>query len=138
MARLMDTNVYSFHGRVLVAGSCLREVAPRAYAEMAARTDMAFDLCLEETHLNMAVAKLSAILGTGRVTALAFASVDRSPHCTQLHYIRHEIERLLPDHVPMESYVLSGDALVPVPESAVEASKSLARLSALAREGKLD
>ena len=55
--------------------------------------------------------------------------VDRSPHCTQMHYIRHEIERLLPEHVPVEDVVVSGGEIVRVPEAAIELSKTLAALA---------
>ena len=84
----------------------------------------------------MAVTKLTAVLGTGQVTSLRFASVDRSPHCTQMHYIRHEIERVLPEHVPMESFVCTAEGVVPVSEEAAELSKSLARLSRSKKEAK--
>ena len=70
-----------------------------------------------------------AATSTGQVESLSFASVDRSPHCVQMHYIRHEIERVLPRHVPMESFVCTEDGIVPVTEEAVELSKSLATLS---------
>ena len=126
---LMETNVYSVRGRVLVVGSCLPEVAPEAYGKLAAEADQVYSLCLEATHINMAVAKLSAILGAGRLEGLVLASVDRSPHCTQLHYIRHEIERTLPNHVPVEDCVVSGGRIVPVPDAAIELSKSLAKLA---------
>ncbi len=36
------------------------------------------------------------------------ASVDRSPHCTRLHYIRHGIERTQPNRVPEVDCVVSG------------------------------
>ena len=126
---LMETNVYSVRGRVLVVGSCLPEVAPEAYGRLAAETDQVYSLCLETTHINMAVTKLSAILGTGQPEELTLASVDRSPHCTQLHDIRHEIERTLPKHVPVEDCVVSGGRIVPVPDAAIELSKSLAELA---------
>ena len=126
---LMETNVYSFRGTVVVAGACLEEVWPEAFAQLTAGADVVAGLCLETTHINMAVTKLTAILGTGRVDRMIFASVDRSPHCTQLHYIRHEIERVLPQHIPMEDWVVSEGKIVRVPDAAVELSKSLARLS---------
>ena len=126
---LMETNIYALRGRVLVAGSCLPEVWPEVYAGLEARADQVYTLCLENSHLNMAVTKLTAALGTGRIESLCFASVDRSPHCTQMHYIRHEIERALPEHVPMESFVCTGEGAIPVSEEAAELSKSPARLS---------
>ncbi len=127
--RLMETNVYAFHGTVLIAGACLAEVWPQAFAQLAERADMAAGLCLETTHINMAVTKIAAMLGTGRVQRLIFASVDRSPHCTQMHYIKHEIERTLPEHAPMENVVVCEGRIVAVPDAAIELSKSLARLS---------
>ncbi len=126
---LMETNVYSLRGRVLIAGACLPEVWPEAFGELAAGADQVCSLCLENSHINMAVTKLTAVLGTGQLTSLCFASVDRSPHCTQMHYIRREIERVLPQHVPMESFVCTAEGPVRVTEEAVELSKSLARLS---------
>ena len=66
--------------------------------------------------------------------SLTFASVDRSPHCTQLHYIPHEIERVLPEHVPMEHFVCTEEGAIPVTEEAVELSKSLAKLSKMTKE----
>lgn len=125
---LMETNVYNIRGRVLVVGSCLPEVAPEAFGELALQADQVYSLCLENTHINMAVTKLSAIFGTGQMTKLVLASVDRSPHCTQLHYIKHEIERILPKHVPVEDYVVNEGRIVSVPDAAIELSKSLAKL----------
>ena len=127
--RLMETNVYALWGRVLVVGACLPQVWPEQFERLAAEYDQVYGLCPETTHVNMAVTKLAAVLGTGRLEKLAFATVDRSPHCTQMHYIRHEIERTLPEHVPVESYVVSDGKIVAVPERAVELSKSLARLA---------
>ena len=126
---LMESNVYSLSGRVLIVGSCLPEVEPEAFARLAADCDQVYTLCLETTHINMAVTKLCAVFGTGQLEKLALATVDRSPHCTQMHYIKHEIERVLPAHVPMEDYVVSGGVIVRVPDAAIELSKSLARLA---------
>ena len=40
----------------------------------------------------------------------------------------HEIERILPAHIPVESYVASGDRPVRISPEAIERSKSLALL----------
>ena len=129
--QLMETNVYAVRGKVLVAGACLPQVYPQAFARLAARADQVYTLCLETTHINMAVTKLAAIFGTGQLESLCFASVDHSPHCTQLHYIKHEIERTLKDHVPVTSYVVADGEIVEVPDAAVALSKSLGKLAAL-------
>ena len=127
--RLMEANVYALQGRVLVTGACLPQMWPEAFERLAEEADQVYSLCLETTHINMAVTKLAAAFGTGQLEKLVFASVDRSPHCTQMHYMMHEIERTLKAHVPTESYVVSEGRIVRVPEAAVELSKSLARLA---------
>ena len=131
---LLETNVYSLRGRVLIAGACLPQVWPEAFAVLESEADQVCSLCLENSHLNMAVTKLTAVLGTGQVESLRFATVDRSPHCVQMHYIRHEIERVLPRHVPMESFVCTKEGVTPVTEEAVALSKSLATLSKMTKE----
>ena len=134
MAAFLETNVYSFHGRVLIYGACLPEVSPEGFRRLAAQADGAFALCLERDHLNMAITKLSAILGTGSVERILLATVDRSPHCIQMHYMTHEIERILPEHIPMESWVVSGDQLIRISPETIERSKSLALLERQSRE----
>ena len=128
---LMETNVYAVKGRVLVVGSCLAQVYPDAVQQLASQADQVYSLCLETTHINMAVTKLSAVFGTGQLEKLVFASVDRSPHCTQMHYITHEIERTLKEHVPVESYVVVNGGVVAVPAAAIELSKSLGKLASM-------
>ena len=129
MKSLMETNVYSVKGKVLIVGSCLFEVFPETYSTFRSMVDEIYTLCLETTHINMAITKLSAIFATGQVEEMIFASVDRSPHCTQMHYIMHEIERTLPNHAPVKHYVVTEEGMVEVSEHAIDLSKSLAKLS---------
>lgn len=128
MGAFLETNVYSFHGTVLIYGACLPEVSPAGFRQLSARADGCYALCLERDHLNLAITKLSAILGTGRVSRILFATVDRSPHCVQMHFMDHEIERVLPEHIPMEHYVLAEDRPVRISPETLERAKSLARL----------
>ena len=129
--QLMETNVYAVRGRVLIVGACLPQVFPEAYRNLSADADQVYSLCLESIHINMAITKLSAVFGTGQVERLVFASVDRSPHCTQMHYIMHEIERTLKKHVPVENCVVVDGEVIPVPEKAIDLSKSLGKLSGM-------
>lgn len=126
---LMETNVYAVKGKVLIVGTCFPSVYPEAFKTLASQADQVYSLCLETTHINMAITKLSAVFGTGQLDKLTFASVDRSPHCTQMHYIMHEIERTLMEHVPVEHYVVINEELIPVSEKAIDLSKSLGILA---------
>ena len=127
--RLMETNVYEVKGTVLIVGTCFPQVYPEAFKTLSAGVDQIYSLCLETTHINMAVTKLSAVFGTGQLTKLIFASVDRSPHCTQMHYIMHEIERTVKEHIPVEHYVAADGEIIAVTDAAIDLSKSLGRLS---------
>lgn len=127
--QLMETNVYAIKGRVMIVGTCFPQIYPEAFKKLSAGVDQIYTLCLETTQINMAVTKLSAVFGTGQLRKLIFASVDRSPHCTQMHYIMHEIERTLKEHIPVEDYVVSEGELTAVSEDAIELSKSLGKLS---------
>lgn len=128
MKQIMRSNIYEPKGVVAVVGSCLRQMQPKGFEEVTKGTDMVYALCLEETHINMAVTKIGAMLSTGQVTKLILASVDRSPHCTQMHYIKHEIERMMPLAIEIEDYVVVDDRPVLVSDEAIELSKSLSRL----------
>ena len=129
---LMETNIYSFKGKVLITGSCLPHVYPEAFAKLSADADQVYSLCLETTHINLAVTKLSAVFAAGQLEKVVFATVDRSPHCTQMHYIMHEVERTVKDHIPVGHYVVSDGEIVEVPESAIALSKNLGKLATMA------
>ena len=130
---LMETNVYAIKGKVLVLGACLPDVFPESVKMLAEEADQVYTLCLETTHINMAITKLSAVFGTGQLEKLTFASVDRSPHCTQMHYIMHEIERTLKDHVPVDNYVVAEGEIIHVPDRAIDLSKSLGKLAKMVK-----
>ena len=130
----METNVYAMKGKVLVVGACLPQVFPEAVEKLASDADQVYSLCLKTTHINMAVTKLSAVFGTGQLEKLVFASVDRSPHCTQMHYIIHEIERTLKEHVPVESFVVVDGGIVAVPDAPIDLSKSLGKLAVMGQK----
>ena len=74
--RLMTENVYGPFGHILIAGSCLKTVEPEAFAHLSEKKDGVYDLCLEETHINMAITKIGGMLRTGKVHNIVFATVD--------------------------------------------------------------
>lgn len=104
-------------------------MSPKGFAAAVEGADQVFTLCLENSHINMAVTKIEAILSMHQVTSVKIVSVDRSPHCTQMHYIKHEIERAMPEHVPISNYVVVDDELIEVSDEAIDMSKSLGKLA---------
>lgn len=129
MEPLLTTNIYEPRGVVLIAGTCLPKMEPDVFRRLAAQADHIYSLCLEESHINMAVTKLGAMASTGQITKLIFATVDRSPHCTQLHYIDHEIRRMMALSFETEHYVACNGELYPISDAVIEQSKTLRTLS---------
>ena len=93
MQNLLETNIYEPKGKVLICGTCLSKMQPVGYAALAEDFDFIMTVCLERDHINMVITKIQAMLSTGKITQLVFASVNKSPHCIQLHYIKNEIKR---------------------------------------------
>jgi len=129
MRNVMTSNIYEPRGVMLVAGACLEQMQPEAYQTLAKQADCVYSLCLEESHINMAITKLGGVASTGQVTKIIFATVDRSPHCTQLHYIDHEIRRMMPHPPEMVHYVAAEGRLFEIPDAAIEQSKTLRTLA---------
>jgi hypothetical protein len=125
MENLLTTNIYEPEGVVLICGTCMKKMQPGAYAKLAAESDFVYSLCLEESHINMAVTKIGAMLSTGRITKVIYATVDRSPHCTQLHYIDHEVRRMMTVTAEIQHFVAFEDVLFPISADAIERSKTL-------------
>ena len=125
MHALLTTNIYEPRGTVLICGTCMERMQPGAFARLAAQADCIYGLCLEESHINMAVTKIGAILSTGQIQKLIYATVDRSPHCTQLHYIDHEVRRMMTVTAEIAHYVAVEDTLYPIADAAIERSKTL-------------
>lgn len=128
MKSLLTTNIYEPEGVVLVCGMCLPQMQPEGFARIAEKADMVYGLCLEESHINMAVTKIGAMMSTGRVKKLIYATVDRSPHCTQMHYIDHEVRRMMNIAVRTEHYVVAEGRVYPISEDTIERSKTLRTL----------
>ena len=125
MYPLLTTNIYEPEGTVLICGTCLERMQPGAFARLAAEVDFVYSLCLEESHINMAVTKIGAMLSTGRIRKLIYATVDRSPHCTQMHYIDHEVRRMMTVNAEILHFVAFEDDLYPVDDRGIERSKTL-------------
>lgn len=136
MEQLLTTNIYEPAGTVLICGTCLKRMQPSAFGELEAQADFVYSLCLEESHINMAVTKIGAMLSTGRIQKLIYATVDRSPHCTQLHYIDHEVRRMMNVEAEVRHFVACEDSLHPISAAAIERSKTLRLLQEETEHGK--
>ena len=55
----------------------------------------------------MAITKIGGMIRTRKINKVIFASVDKSPHCIQLHYIQDELRKMIDlDKIQIENYIV--------------------------------
>lgn len=129
MKELMKTNIYDVDNTIIIVGSCLKNVQPTGYKKLEEISNNIYDLCLEETHINMAITKIGGMLRTGKINNIIFATVDRSPHCVQMHYIQDELRKMMNiDNIKITNYVVVDNELIEINPEVISLSKNLFEL----------
>ena len=128
MKDLLKSNIYESGEKIIVVGSCLKNMQPKAFDELLKKDLPIFDVCLEQTHLNMVITKLLGMIRAGKIKEIIFATVDKSPHCTQLHYVQDEIGKL-GICVDCKNYVAVDNKLVLIDKEIISLSKNLSKIS---------
>ena len=125
----MSTNIYEFSGTLLVCGSCMPRMDSSAFEKVKELSDSVYFVCLESMHMNMVAHKLASVLRVGKVDKLIFCSVDKSPHCVQLHYISSELKKIMDlSGVEMLNYVANSGELIKISTETISRSKNLCLL----------
>jgi len=129
MKELMKTNIYDVNKTIIIIGSCLRDREPLVYKQLEVISKDIYHVCLEETHVNMAITKIGGMLRTNIIEKVLFVSVDRSPHCVQLHYIQDELRKMMElKKLVIENYVVDGGKLIKISPDTISLSKSLSKI----------
>ena len=129
MKDLLKTNVFDIQETMIIVGSCLESMQPNAYKELEKISNNIYEVCLEKEHLNMVVTKIIGMVAKGVIKKLIFATVDKSPHCIQLHYVIKELENAIDlSNIEIINYVAVDDKLVNIPIEVISVSKNLAKL----------
>ena len=128
MKDLMKSNIYDCSGEIIIVGSCLKSMQPKAFEELEILNLPIFELCLEETHINMATTKLLGMIRAKNISKIIFASVDKSPHCIQLHYLQDEISKL-GFKIDFTNYVCVDNSLIEISKDTISLSKNLFKLN---------
>lgn len=126
---LLKTNCFDVEEKMIIIGSCLEYMFPKIYNELNAVSENIYDVCLEDTHLNMVITKIAGMIGRKKCKELTFVTVDKSPHCVQLHYVVKELENIMDlKDIRIKNYVATNDGLVEIPIEVIGISKNLAKL----------
>ena len=129
MQDLMKTNCYDVKDTMIIVGSCLERMQPEAYKELEQISSNIYDVCLEKEHLNMVVTKIIGMVAREKIKKLVFATVDKSPHCVQLHYVIKELENAIDiSNIEIINYVAVDNKLIEIPIEIISLSKNLSKL----------
>lgn len=130
MKNLMKTNCYDVTENMVIVGSCLEAMQPKAFEKLKnSYSNNIYEVCLEEVHLNMVITKLLGMLSRVDVKKVIFATVDKSPHCIQMHYIENEIKKAMKlNTTEFIHYVAVDNKLVKISNETIRKSKSLAEM----------
>lgn len=129
MKDLLKTNCFDVQETMIIVGSCLRSMQPKSYKELEQISPNIYDVCLEKEHLNMVVTKIIGMVARGKIKRLIFATVDKSPHCIQLHYIIKELENAIDlSGIEIKNYVAVDNKLIEIPLEVISLSKNLSKL----------
>ena len=129
MKDLLKSNIYDVNDTIIIVGSCLPNMDKEAYSKLLEISNNIYDLCLEETHINMAITKVGGMLRTGKIKKIIFATVNKSPHCIQMHYIGDELCKMMNlNNVKIINYVANKGQLVEISKETISLSKDLVKL----------
>lgn len=126
---LLKTNIYDVGETIIIIGSCLPNMDKKAFDKLKKITNNIYDLCLEQAHINMAITKIGGMLRTDKVKKIIFATVNKSPHCIQMHYIQDELNKMMDlKDIEIINYVSDNGELIKIHPGTISLSKNLIEL----------
>ena len=129
MKDLLKTNCFDTQETMIIVGSCLESMQPEAFKQLEKISNNIYDVCLEKEHLNMVVTKLIGMVARKSIKKLIFATIDKSPHCVQLHYVIKELENAIDiSNIEIINYVAVNNKLIEIPIEVISISKNLSKL----------
>lgn len=124
----MKTNIYDVEDTVIIVGSCLKYRQSEGFDKLKEISNNIYELCLEETYINMAITKIGGMLRTGKIHKIIFAIDDKSSHCIQMRYIQDELKKMMSiDNIDIKNYVVDNELEEITPEI-ISLSKNLSEL----------
>ena len=74
---LLKTNCFDVEEKMIIIGSCLEYMFPKIYNELNEISENIYDVCLEDTHLNMVITKIAGMVARKKCKELTFVTVDK-------------------------------------------------------------
>ena len=70
MRDLLKTNCFDIQETMIIVGSCLERMQPKAYKKLEKISDNIYNVCLEKEHLNMIVTKIIGMIARGKIKTI--------------------------------------------------------------------
>ncbi len=126
----MTTNVFDVSDEIVIMGTCLPSMQPKAYQELLSICPNIYQFCLEKEHINMALSKVAGMVARNNIKHIIFATLDKSLHCIQLHYLAHELLKITDKKgIKTTHYIAANDQLNEVSAETVALSRNLLALN---------
>ena len=130
--KLIDINAKSklIRGKekLLVIGRCVEVEHPWALRNFESEYAIV-SVCLEDEHVNHIGFKLAGMITRCNFREVAVLTVDGSMHCTQLHYMVEEIDKILGGKFKRKHIVIENGELIEIPPKIVKLSRYLSKLA---------
>jgi hypothetical protein len=133
--RLIDVNaksrLFRDKRKLLIIGRCVEIEHPEALASFPSNEYGILSVCLEAEHVNMVGFKLAGIIARGNYEEVAVLTVDGSLHCTQLHWMVEEVEKIVGRSFKRRHYVIYRGRIHSIDEATVKTSRYLFKVQRL-------
>ncbi len=114
--------------KLLIIGRCVEIEHPWALDRFKPEYAIV-SVCLEDEHVNHVGFKLVGVIARCNFKEVAVLTVDGSMHCTQLHYMIEEIDKILGGRFRRRHIVIENGELIEIPLEVIKLSRYLSKLA---------
>lgn len=134
---LMTTSVNKFSGKLLLCGTCVKDIDPEKFKELSGGRSV-FVFCPELNHSSLLGYKLTTILRTSTVEDIWTFTKDGSPHCEQILTTLQEVaENVNFDKSKLRYFVTKKGKFLEIADSTIRKSRNIMEIEKMMRFNKL-
>jgi len=134
---IMQASATHFKGKILIAGTCVRDVNPEKFNELA-KDRKVYTFCPEMIHSSKLGYKLTTILRTCDIDDIIIFTKDGSPHCEQILTTLQEVaENVNFDLSKLRYFVTKRDKFSEISDKTIRKSRNIMEIEELMKFNKL-
>jgi NTP pyrophosphatase (non-canonical NTP hydrolase) len=134
---IMTTSATHFSGKLLICGTCVKDVNPEKFEELAEGRAV-FTFCPEMIHTSLLGYKLSTILRTCDIEDVWIFTKDGSPHCEQILTTMQEVaENVGFDKNKLRYFVTKKGKFSEITDKTIRKSRNIMEVEKLMKFNKL-